>query len=124
MGKRRGRTSWAGRTTSSLVTVTTEGITASATAAQRAVRTAANSGRSASARFSAAEAGGTAPAVLNAANEVAVGAFLEGRCRFPDIVALIERVLAADPDLPEVSFKIDTGALAARRVLARQTAGR
>ena len=45
---------------------------------------------------SAAEAGGTAPAVLNAANEVAVGAFLEGRCRFPDIVALIERVLARD----------------------------
>ena len=49
---------------------------------------------------SAAEAGGTAPAVLNAANEVAVGAFLEGRCRFPDIVALIERVLARMPAMP------------------------
>jgi 1-deoxy-D-xylulose-5-phosphate reductoisomerase len=49
---------------------------------------------------SAAEAGGTAPAVLNAANEVAVGAFLEGRCRFPDIVALIERVLARRPAMP------------------------
>jgi 1-deoxy-D-xylulose-5-phosphate reductoisomerase len=49
---------------------------------------------------SAAEAGGTAPAVLNAANEVAVGAFLEGRCRFPDIVALIERVLARAPSMP------------------------
>ncbi len=42
----------------------------------------------------AAEAGGTAPAVLNAANEVAVGAFLEAALPFPDIVALIERVLA------------------------------
>jgi 1-deoxy-D-xylulose-5-phosphate reductoisomerase len=38
--------------------------------------------------------------VLNAANEVAVGAFLEGRCRFPDIVALIERVLARAPAMP------------------------
>jgi 1-deoxy-D-xylulose-5-phosphate reductoisomerase len=46
---------------------------------------------------SAAEAGGTTPAVLNAANEVAVGAFLEGRCRFPDIAALIETVLSRSP---------------------------
>ncbi|HJY39582.1 MAG TPA: 1-deoxy-D-xylulose-5-phosphate reductoisomerase, partial [Steroidobacteraceae bacterium] len=49
---------------------------------------------------SAAEAGGTTPAVLNAANEVAVGAFLEGRCRFPDIAALIETVLARSPTMP------------------------
>ncbi len=41
-----------------------------------------------------------------------------------DVEALgaIERVLAADLDPPEVSFKIDTGALAARRVLASQVA--
>jgi 1-deoxy-D-xylulose-5-phosphate reductoisomerase len=39
-------------------------------------------------------AGGTAPAVLNAADEVLVGAFLEGRIRFLDIAAHIERVLA------------------------------
>jgi len=42
----------------------------------------------------AAEAGGTAPTVLNAANEVAVGAFLERRLAFPEIPAVIERVLA------------------------------
>jgi 1-deoxy-D-xylulose-5-phosphate reductoisomerase len=41
----------------------------------------------------AAEAGGTAPAVLNAANEVAVAAFLEGRLGFPGIPRLIEAVL-------------------------------
>jgi 1-deoxy-D-xylulose-5-phosphate reductoisomerase len=41
----------------------------------------------------AAEAGGTAPAVLNAANEVAVAAFLGGRLGFPGIPALIEAVL-------------------------------
>ena len=44
---------------------------------------------------SAAEAGGTAPAVLNAANEIAVGAFLERRLGFLDIPDVIERVLAA-----------------------------
>jgi 1-deoxy-D-xylulose-5-phosphate reductoisomerase len=41
----------------------------------------------------AAETGGTAPAVLNAANEVAVAAFLEGRLAFTAIPSLIEAVL-------------------------------
>jgi 1-deoxy-D-xylulose-5-phosphate reductoisomerase len=43
----------------------------------------------------AAEAGGTAPAALNAANEVAVGAFLERRLAFSEIAALIDRVMQA-----------------------------
>jgi 1-deoxy-D-xylulose-5-phosphate reductoisomerase len=43
----------------------------------------------------AAEAGGTAPAMLNAANEVAVAAFLERRIRFPDIARIIDSVLNA-----------------------------
>jgi 1-deoxy-D-xylulose-5-phosphate reductoisomerase len=41
----------------------------------------------------AAEAGGTAPAVLNAANEIAVGAFLGGKLGFLGIPRLIETVL-------------------------------
>ncbi len=41
----------------------------------------------------AARAGGTAPAVLNAANEEAVQAFLEGRLNFTGIAAVIDRVL-------------------------------
>ena len=41
----------------------------------------------------AAEAGGTAPAVLNAANEVAVAAFLEGRLDFLGIPRVVEVVL-------------------------------
>ena len=41
----------------------------------------------------AAEAGGTAPCVLNAANEVAVHAFLGGRLPFLGIPEVIERVL-------------------------------
>jgi 1-deoxy-D-xylulose-5-phosphate reductoisomerase len=42
----------------------------------------------------AAEAGGTAPAVLNAANEVAVGAFLAGQLPFVEIPAIIEQILS------------------------------
>ncbi|WP_397377336.1 1-deoxy-D-xylulose-5-phosphate reductoisomerase [Pseudomonas sp.] len=45
----------------------------------------------------AAQAGGTAPAMLNAANEVAVAAFLERRIRFPEIASIIEHVLQAEP---------------------------
>ena len=41
----------------------------------------------------AARAGGTAPAVLNAANEVAVQAFLDQRLNFTGIAAVIDRVL-------------------------------
>jgi 1-deoxy-D-xylulose-5-phosphate reductoisomerase len=43
----------------------------------------------------AARAGGTVPAVLNAANEVAVAAFLEGRLNFTAIPAVIEDVVEA-----------------------------
>jgi 1-deoxy-D-xylulose-5-phosphate reductoisomerase len=42
----------------------------------------------------AAEEGGTAPAMLNAANEVAVDAFLNGRIRFTEIASIILEVLA------------------------------
>jgi 1-deoxy-D-xylulose-5-phosphate reductoisomerase len=45
----------------------------------------------------ALRAGGTAPAVLNAANEVAVHAFLKGRISFLEIAATVERTLAAMP---------------------------
>jgi len=42
----------------------------------------------------AAEAGGAVPAVLNAANEVAVAAFLEGRIGFTRIAAYVEETLS------------------------------
>ena len=41
----------------------------------------------------AGETGGTAPCVLNAADEAAVAAFLGGEIRFLDIAALVERAL-------------------------------
>lgn len=42
----------------------------------------------------AGQTGGTLPAVLNAANEVAVAAFLEGRLPFPGIWGLVEDAMA------------------------------
>ena len=45
----------------------------------------------------ALEQGGSAPVVLNAANEVAVAAFLDHRIAFTRIAELIERALAAVP---------------------------
>lgn len=48
----------------------------------------------------AAEEGGAAPAVLNAANEVAVAAFLAGNIAFSDIAVIVERVLSTGNQPP------------------------
>jgi 1-deoxy-D-xylulose-5-phosphate reductoisomerase len=53
----------------------------------------------------AGRAGGTAPCVLNAADEVAVAAFLEGRIGFEAISAAIERVLEEMPAAPVTHFE-------------------
>ena len=57
--------------------------------------------------FEVVRRGGTMGAVLSGADEVAVGAFLDGRIRFVDIVPLVERVLeahrwVAEPNLDDV----------------------
>ena len=51
--------------------------------------------------------GGTLPAVMNAANEIAVAAFLDGRVRFPGIWQIVEEVMnrhtpVAHPDLDAI----------------------
>jgi 1-deoxy-D-xylulose-5-phosphate reductoisomerase len=53
----------------------------------------------------AARAGGTAPCTLNAANEVAVHAFLGGRLGFLDIAAVISETLARLPAEPVRAFE-------------------
>lgn len=62
----------------------------------------------------ALRAGGTAPTVLNAANEVAVAGFLAGRIGFLDIVALVDHIVADMPhrtaDSLEVVFAADAEA--------------
>ncbi|PKH44442.1 1-deoxy-D-xylulose-5-phosphate reductoisomerase [Nocardioides alpinus] len=55
----------------------------------------------------AGERGGTAPAVYNAANEVAVDAFHEGRLRFPDIVSTVRRILDAHDVPSREHFTVD-----------------
>jgi 1-deoxy-D-xylulose-5-phosphate reductoisomerase len=52
----------------------------------------------------AGEAGGTAPCVLNAADEVAVAAFLDGRIAFTGIEAVIGQVLEEMPARPVTHF--------------------
>src|SRR5262249_45183740 len=53
----------------------------------------------------AGRAGGSAPCVLNAADEVAVGAFLDGRIRFTEIAAAVEDVLTDMPAQPVNHFE-------------------
>jgi 1-deoxy-D-xylulose-5-phosphate reductoisomerase len=53
----------------------------------------------------AAKAGGTAPCILNAANEVAVHAFLDGRIGFTRIPEVIEATLGAVEGLPLGEFE-------------------
>jgi len=67
----------------------------------------------------AGEAGGTAPCTLNAANEVAVHAFLGGRIGFLEIAAVIERTLERQPAGRVHSFE----SLAAADAEARAIAG-
>jgi 1-deoxy-D-xylulose-5-phosphate reductoisomerase len=68
----------------------------------------------------AAEAGNSAPAMLNAANEVAVAAFLERRIRYPEIASIIDEVLNLEPVVAvnelDAVFAADTKA----RALAEQ----
>ena len=45
--------------------------------------------------YEAGKTGGTMPTVLNAANEAAVAAFLEGKIRFLQIEELIEKALSS-----------------------------
>ena len=62
--------------------------------------------------FAAAKAGGTAPTVLNAANEIAVAAFLDGGISYLYIPVVVEKALNAMPvvnaDSIECILEIDT----------------
>ena len=68
--------------------------------------------------YAALRAGGTAPAILNAANEVAVAAFLERRLPFLGIPQLIAATLEALPSSPEGSLADVLAADAAARQVA------
>ena len=65
--------------------------------------------------YAALATGGTASATLNAANEIAVAAFLDGRIGFLDIPAVIEATLDDAETLPADSIEILLAADAAAR---------
>lgn len=72
--------------------------------------------------FEAIECGGTAPTVMNAANEVAVKAYLEDRIRFYDIPALIRSTLdgmeiVAQPSIDEIYAVNDAAYSFAQKLL-------
>ena len=64
--------------------------------------------------YSALEMGGNIPCALNAANEVAVDAFLRDRISFHHIPALIQKTLQATPPIPQPALAdiMDTNILA------------
>jgi 1-deoxy-D-xylulose-5-phosphate reductoisomerase len=74
--------------------------------------------------YAALRSGGAAPATLNAANEIAVAAFLEGRLPFLQITAVIEetlKVLPASPlgTLEDVLAADDRARARANQIIAR-----
>ena len=71
----------------------------------------------------AGERGGVAPAALNAANEVAVAAFLDGRCRFDEIVPLVARAVDAAPDVGDPTLDDVVAADAEARRASLQALG-
>ncbi len=71
---------------------------------------------------SALAAGGAKPAILNAANEIAVASFLESRLAFLDIASLVSDVLAAfDPEAPRTIAETLDIDREARRLAADMT---
>ncbi len=71
----------------------------------------------------AGRVGGTAPAVLNAANEVAVAGFLDGRLRFLDIADVVSHALDAIPVERADSLEVVDGADRRAREVAAEFVG-
>ena len=74
--------------------------------------------------YEALRTGGTAPAILNAANEVAVEAFLGGATAFTAIARVIARTLERVPAKAAVSLEVVREADAAARRIAREELSR
>ena len=55
--------------------------------------------------YAAADQGGIAPCVMNAANEIAVAAFLQDKIRFTDIYYIIEKTMERAPHVEHPSYE-------------------
>jgi len=71
----------------------------------------------------AGEAGGTLPGVFNAANEVAVEAFLDEKIPFPKIWEVVERVMSSHQNIPEPDLAAIIAADGWARAEARKRLG-
>ena len=70
--------------------------------------------------YAAARTGGTAPCVMNAANEIAVAAFLENRIKFTDIFKIIEKTMEQTPHVKQPGYEDYVTTNAAARSIAEQ----
>ena len=70
--------------------------------------------------YAAARTGGTAPCVMNAANEIAVAAFLQDRIKFTDIFKIIEKTMEQTPHVKQPGYEDYVTTNAAARSIAEQ----
>ena len=70
--------------------------------------------------YAAARTGGTAPCVMNAANEIAVAAFLEDRIKFTDIHPIIEKTMEQATHVEHPTYEDYVASNMEARALATQ----
>ena len=68
--------------------------------------------------YAAARTGGTAPCVMNAANEIAVAAFLQDKIKFTDIYKIIEKTMEQAPMVEHPDYEDYVESNAAARAFA------
>ena len=68
--------------------------------------------------YAAARKGGTAPCVMNAANEIAVASFLQDKIRFTDIYRIIEKTMDQVPHIEHPGYEDYVSTNAAARTCA------
>ena len=73
--------------------------------------------------YAAARTGGTAPCVMNAANEIAVAAFLRDQIKFTDIHAIIEQTMMQMPPVEHPGYEDYVACNAQARAIATALAG-
>ena len=72
--------------------------------------------------YTAARTGGTAPCVMNAANEIAVAAFLQDKIKFTDIYKIIENTMEKAPHIKHPTYEDYVASNANARAIAERLA--
>jgi 1-deoxy-D-xylulose-5-phosphate reductoisomerase len=74
--------------------------------------------------YAAARKGGTAPCVMNAANEIAVASFLQDKIRFTDIYHIIEKTMETVPHVEHPGYDDYVATNTEARAVAEEMASR